>query len=189
MMRIQRKLLARREYRDKETRKRQREYENSDDSSSNEYKPLRKKRKVLRTKQYRDNNKKRQREYDLDDSSSNEYKALKKKRRVDSNDFKKGGKYVSQQKSLKELKDELVGLINYAKAQTQLNNQNVCNNQNVRNGRGLVLPPFDQSKYANTSAQTQHNNHDSCYHTRHERQPSGQFTKRMHPKPTSDIYF
>jgi len=155
MMKIQRtrdqkkkrKLLTRREYRDKETRKRQREYENSDDSSSNEYKPLRKKRKVLRTKQYRDNNKKRQREYDSDDSSSNEYKALNKKRRLDSNELKKGGKYVSQQKSLKELKDELVGLINYAKAQTQLNDQNACNNQNVRNDRGLVLPPFNQPKY------------------------------------------
>ena len=96
---------------------------------------------------------------------------------------------MSQQKSLKELKDEFEALINYAKAQTQLNNQNVRDNQNVCNGRGLVLPPFDQSKYTNTSAQTQHNNRDSRYHTRHERQPSGQFTKRMHPKPTSDIYF
>ena len=110
------------------------------------------------------------------------YVSCCKKQRIDSNELKKGGKYVSQQKSLKELKDELVGLINYAKAQTQLNNQNVCNNQNVRNGRGLVLPPFDQSKYTNTSAQTQHNNRDSHYHTRHERQPTGQFTKR-YPKP------
>ena len=88
---------------------------------------------------------------------------------------------------MKELKDELVGLINYAKAQTQLNDQNVRNNQNARNARGLVMPPFAQSKYANTSAQTQHNNRDSRYHARHERQPSGQFTKWMHPKPTSDI--
>ena len=79
-----RKLLSRREYRDKETRKRQRGYEKSYENS--------------------------------DDSSSNEYKPLRKKRRLDSNKLKKGGKYVSQQKSLKELKEELVGLIKYAKA-------------------------------------------------------------------------
>ena len=78
---------------------------------------------------------------------------------------------------MKELKDELEGLVNYAKAQTQLNNQNARNNQNVRHFRGVVMPPFPQSKYANTSAQTQHINHDARYHARHEMQPSGQFTK------------
>ena len=97
---------------------------------------------------------------------------------------------MSQQKSLKKLKDELEALINYAKAQTQLNNQNVRDNQNAAcKGRGLVLPPFEQSKYANTSPQTRHNNRDSHNHTRHERQPTGQFTKWMQPRATADIYF
>ena len=51
----------------------------------------------------------------------------------------------------------------------------------------IYLRNYSISKYANTSAQTQHNNRDSRYHARHLRQPSGQFTKWMQPKPTSDI--
>ena len=81
------------------------------------------------------NRKKRQRH-----SCTDEYYGLRKKRCLDSNEWKKGGKYVPQQKSLKELKDELEGLVNYAKAQTQLNNQN------ARYCHGLVMPPFAQSR-------------------------------------------
>ena len=77
---------------------------------------------------------------------------------------------------MEELKDELEGLVNYAKAQTTINNQNVHNNQNGHNFRGVVMPPFAQSKYAITSVQTQQHR-DARYHARHEMQPSGQFTK------------
>ena len=77
------------------------------------------------------NRKKRQRH-----SCSDEDNVLRKKRRLDSNELKKGGKYVPQRKSLKELKDELERLVKYATAQTQINNYN------ARHHTHLVMPPF-----------------------------------------------
>ena len=77
---------------------------------------------------------------------------------------------------MKELKYKLEGLVNYVKTQTQINNQNARNNRNGRHIRGVIIPPFTQSKYVNTSVQTQ-NNRDTRYHAHHEMQPSGQFTK------------
>ena len=102
------------------------------------------------------NNRKKRRR----DSCSDEDNVLRKKRRLNSNQLKKGGKYVPQQKSLKELKDELDRLVKYATAQTQINNFNArhhnARHHNTCHHRRLVLPPFSRESNTHTNQKMVH---------------------------------